>query len=232
MRLFFVNLFIIVFFSACSNKNQSFPMILINEPFTNPTLNQISKAEIGTNLFEKNGLFTYKAEIINPEGLNMRDDYEVVKKLLLGGLGYMLFKSNNENSFDLSIRKWNNFNVICNNELKCFIDKNSDNSFTYIADYPNGEFQKLQMPIYYNKIPYFNSKSFKQVALYQGKEGNTIKISFREFNNDLARPSFTQDINYELEKDGTAIIGFKGLRIKILTVTNVDVTYKVLKDYD
>ena len=57
------------------------------------------------------------------------------------------------------------------------------------------------------------------------------KEIFREFKDDMARPAFTQDIEYDLEKDGTSIIGFKGLRIEVLRATNIDITYKVLKDY-
>ena len=78
----------------------------------------------------------------------------------------------------------------------------------------------------------YDRDSFKYEALYQGKIGNKIKISFREFIDDMVRPSFTQDIDYELEKDGTAIIGFKGLRIQVLQATNLNITYKVIKDYN
>jgi hypothetical protein len=48
----------------------------------------------------------------------------------------------------------------------------------------------------------------------------------------MARPSFTQDIDYELNKDGSTIIGFKGLRIEVIKATNIDITYKVVKDYN
>ncbi|MGZ5207947.1 MAG: hypothetical protein ACXWB0_02925 [Sulfuricurvum sp.] len=75
--------------------------------------------------------------------------------------------------------------------------------------------------------------SFKYEALYQGRIDNKIKISFREFKDDMARPAFTQDIDYELDnKNGEAIVGFKGLRIKILKATNMDITYSVIQDYN
>jgi len=47
----------------------------------------------------------------------------------------------------------------------------------------------------------------------------------------MSRPSFTQDIDYELNKNGNTIIGFKGLRIEILKATNIDITYRVIQDY-
>ena len=73
--------------------------------------------------------------------------------------------------------------------------------------------------------------SFKYIALYQGKIGDKIKISFREFYNNNARPAFTQDIEYELELNKNTIIGFKGLRIEVLSASNVDIKYKVVEDY-
>jgi hypothetical protein len=48
----------------------------------------------------------------------------------------------------------------------------------------------------------------------------------------MARPAFNQDIDYELNNDANTIIGFKGLRIEVLKATNMDITYKVIKDYN
>ena len=48
----------------------------------------------------------------------------------------------------------------------------------------------------------------------------------------MARPAFTQDIEYELDKDGKTLIGFKGLRIEVEKATNLDITYKIIKDYN
>lgn len=75
-------------------------------------------------------------------------------------------------------------------------------------------------------------KTFKYQALYQGKVENKIKISFREFKDDMARPAFTQDIEYELEGNKPTIIGFKGLRIEVKKLTNLNITYSVIKDYN
>jgi hypothetical protein len=35
-----------------------------------------------------------------------------------------------------------------------------------------------------------------------------------------------------LNNDGSTVIGFKGLRIEVLKATNMDITYKVIKDYN
>jgi len=48
----------------------------------------------------------------------------------------------------------------------------------------------------------------------------------------IIRDAFTQNIEYELDENGKAMIGFKGLRIEVLKATNMDITYKVVKDYN
>lgn len=71
--------------------------------------------------------------------------------------------------------------------------------------------------------------SFKQEFIYNGKVGNSIKFIYREFSNDLARPSFTQDIQYDLNE--STLVGFKGLKIEILSATNTLIKYKVLSHF-
>lgn len=58
----------------------------------------------------------------------------------------------------------------------------------------------------------------KRELLYNGKAGNTIKISYREYKDDLARPAFTQDLIYDLAE--SKIIGFQGMQIEVLNATN------------
>lgn len=77
----------------------------------------------------------------------------------------------------------------------------------------------------------FTAKSFKYDSLYQGKIGNKIKISFREFKDNRARPAFTQNVDYELNKSEPTIIGFKGLRIEVVEATNMSIKYNVIHDY-
>ena len=111
----------------------------------------------------------------------------------------------------------------------------NENSFTHaVYSYKDIKYPLTNIAKYEIKPtpPTFNQDSFKYQALYQGKTDNKIKISFREFKDNMARPAFTQDIEYELDSKGTTTIGFKGLRIEVLKATNYDITYKVIKDYN
>ena len=71
--------------------------------------------------------------------------------------------------------------------------------------------------------------SFIQEFLYNGRVDNALKFVYREFSGDLARPAFTQEIQYDLDQSNT--IGFKSLRIEIIEATNTNITFKVLQTF-
>lgn len=67
--------------------------------------------------------------------------------------------------------------------------------------------------------------SNKQELIYNGKSKDTIKLSYREFMDDLARPAFTQDLSYDLSE--SKIIGFKKMKIEIIETTNSYIKFRV-----
>ena len=73
-------------------------------------------------------------------------------------------------------------------------------------------------------------KSFQQTLLYNGKIGNRITLGYREFSNNLARPAFSNAVDYDLS--GSPILGYKGARIEVIKATNTEITYKVLSGFE
>lgn len=71
---------------------------------------------------------------------------------------------------------------------------------------------------------------FKKEMVYNGKSGTGLKFVYREYVNDLARPAFFQELQYDLADSN--IIGFKGLRIEVIKATNTSIEYKVIKSFD
>lgn len=198
-----------------------------------PKFNEVKIVEVGENLYEKinqKSHDTYKVKLLENTSAT----------LALGGSIRTNKKLNEYSNADLY--HWQGKKALCINAgiymskstYICLVDIN-DNGYFSIATY---SYKDTKYPLKNNakyhitpKKPTYNSDSFKYVALYQGKVDNRIKISYREFKDNMARAAFTQNIEYELDADGTAIIGFKGLRIKVLKATNMDIEYKVLKDY-
>ena len=189
-----------------------------------PELNKTSTVEVGQNMYEKvHAIYECRKSVKFSEEVaskyNNRDN---------------CFKKLKNNECDMFIR------LSGGKFYKNLIDKNCDGKFTNRVKRQLFDKTVLEKPIKYQIVNAKPSKivndSFKYVVLYQGKVGNKLNISFQSFvsihGEFIIRDAFTQNIQYELDKNGEALIGFKGLRIKVLKATNLDITYKVISDYD
>jgi len=80
------------------------------------------------------------------------------------------------------------------------------------------------------KIPILADNSFQQTLIYSGKVGQKIKVGYREFSNNVARPAFHNDVEYDLSE--SRIIGYKGSRLEIIEATNESIRYRVLQNFN
>ena len=71
--------------------------------------------------------------------------------------------------------------------------------------------------------------SFEQTLLYNGRVGDKITIGYREFSNDLARPAFSNTVEYDLTKSKE--ISYKGALIQVIDADNTKITYKIIKPF-
>lgn len=79
----------------------------------------------------------------------------------------------------------------------------------------------------FQKTTIYGPGSMRKEIVYNGKSKDTIKMLYREYKDDMARPAFFQDLSYDLLE--SKIIGFRGTLIEILEATNSSITYKVIK---
>lgn len=116
----------------------------------------------------------------------------------------------------------------------CLIDDKEMGYFREILEKDNPNTPSdflLPLDIDYEKIVVKNTTGyyFKQEFIFNGRVDNSLKFIYREFNGDLARPSFTQEVQYDLNQSN--IIGFKDLSIEILNATNQEIEYKVITPF-
>jgi hypothetical protein len=71
---------------------------------------------------------------------------------------------------------------------------------------------------------------YKQEFIFNGKVGTNLKFIYREYINDMARPAFNQELQYDLNESN--VIGFKGLRIEVMKATNTNIRYKILSSFN
>lgn len=86
------------------------------------------------------------------------------------------------------------------------------------------------MPYEKTMLNVANDNSFQQTLLYNGRVGNKINIGYREASNNMARPAFNNDVEYDLSE--SKVIGYKGARIEIMDATNQSIKYKVISNFN
>lgn len=72
--------------------------------------------------------------------------------------------------------------------------------------------------------------SFQQTLIYSGKVGSKIKLGYREFSNNQARPAFNNDVEYDLAE--SKVIGYKGARLEVIEATNEGIKYRVIQNFN
>ena len=71
--------------------------------------------------------------------------------------------------------------------------------------------------------------NFIQELIYNGKVGNHMKFIYREFSDSVARPAFTQEVQYDISE--SSIVGFKNVRLEVIRATNTDIVYKLINNF-
>jgi len=72
-------------------------------------------------------------------------------------------------------------------------------------------------------------RKLQQTIIYTGKSKSVLNFTYREFINDMARPSFTIDFNIDMD-DGKEF-AFKGAVFEVLKANNSGLSYKILKPF-
>ncbi len=186
-----------------------------------PQLNSPQEIEIGVSLVSKESGFKYKA-------LRLLKDTKIKTGYILKEIkeGEIFINTLYTSDYDL-------YSKIDGSLYGIAIPKTGGKVITYYNSGVSITFDKYSTtPIEYKTelTPIPKKEYLKQEFIYNGKVGNAIKFTYREFVDDLARPAFTQDLQYDLTE--SKVIGFRGLRIEILSATNTKIQYKVLTHFD
>lgn len=82
-------------------------------------------------------------------------------------------------------------------------------------------------PVPYTKSTYSEKPKGKlrQELIYNGVAQGQVKILYKEFVDDFARPAFDQEVKYDYNP-GTEI-GFKNVRLTVIRATSTEVDFKL-----
>lgn len=198
----------------------------VRSEFFEPSVGVAAKREVGESLLRKGISTVTKSSIVTLlDEASSTMDLGHKLYLVAGASGPLLRRSDN------------GLHMVCARSsgalVACLVDTDKDGLFDQSMFASRDKYFPLAAPVRYkiasSERVVEDPADFHVDVLYQGLTKGDVKISFREFKGGIARPAFTQDVSYELEKDGTAIIAFKGMRIKVLKATSSDISYIVEK---
>ena len=75
----------------------------------------------------------------------------------------------------------------------------------------------------------YKENSFQQTIEYAGKSGNILKFVYSEFTKGLARDAFNREFQVDLSEGN--VLAFKGALIEIESATNINIRYKVIRNF-
>jgi hypothetical protein len=79
------------------------------------------------------------------------------------------------------------------------------------------------------RLSNLSPESFQQTLLYNGRIGNRVTLAYREFTNDMARPAYSNEVDYDLSE--SMIVGYRGAKLEIIEATNTEITYRVISGF-
>ena len=228
MKTIILTLLITVLLTSCAVQVKS--VALKRRIYEDVPLNTVLKNEIGDRLITV-GEEDYQdaLKIIETPDFKINTMVFPYKKgdvLPLSGSTnewYLYFlnnsKTNNSNYFGIAV------NIKNNSIIMPFVYNAPPNGWGFITKETTGF--KTKSDIYTENNC---SDCFKQEFIFNGKVGSSLKFIYREYINDMARPAFKQDLQYDLNESN--IVGFKGLRLEIIKTTNTSVEYKILSSFN
>ena len=221
------NMKYVIFFSFFLTLTGCASQIKVTQPNNfstiSPQINTINEAEIGISLVSKESGYKYKAlKLLKSTKIRTGNILKDVNE------GEVFINDSYTSKYDLFSAPTP---TAYGSTYGIALPKSGEKAITFYKNVAGITFSKVNTALEFAEIltPIPKKEYFKQDFIYNGKVGNAIKFTYREYADDLARPAFTQDLQYDLTE--SSIIGFKGLRLEILSATNIKIQYKVLSYY-
>jgi|TARA_B110000902_G_C14241537_1_gene562637 hypothetical protein len=104
------------------------------------------------------------------------------------------------------------------------IDNDSDGTFDKYWYQGVGE-KKIKNPIFVDWEQSNRSSGYRRELIYQGRDGDNLKLFYREFTDDFRRPAYDQEVQYDMSESDS--IQFKGLTISIQEANNEYIIYTI-----
>lgn len=111
----------------------------------------------------------------------------------------------------------------------CLYDDDGDGTFDRYGGNEVQGGKKLPHPFAYKRSDYIEPTpdALKQIVTYLGSTKDTLRLSYREFVNDMARPAFTEEYTFPLGASYPQPVAFKGVHLTVTGVDGAGIHYRI-----
>lgn len=112
----------------------------------------------------------------------------------------------------------------------CGLDDDGDGTFDRMAkdDYSTALKLKVKVPYKLSRVEVERPDSLRQVVMYQGATTDSLRLSYREFQNNMARPAFTEDLTIPLGTSFPQDVAVKKIKLRVHSIDGLGMRYEIL----
>jgi hypothetical protein len=112
----------------------------------------------------------------------------------------------------------------------CLYDDNGDGTFDRYGGNEVQGGKRLPTPMLYKPSEFVNptSDALKQTVIFLGSTKDTLRLSYREFINDMARPAFTEEYTFPLGTTFPQTVSFKSVKLSVTSIDGEGLHYSIV----
>jgi hypothetical protein len=112
----------------------------------------------------------------------------------------------------------------------CLYDDNGDGTFDRYGGNEVQGGKRLPTPMPYKPSEFINptSDALKQTVIFLGSTKDTLRLSYREFINDMARPAFTEEYTFPLGTTFPQTVSFKSVKLSVTSIDGEGLHYSIV----
>lgn len=114
----------------------------------------------------------------------------------------------------------------------CGLDDDGDGIFDRMARDDISMALRLKKPVRYvtrrETTVQADKDNFRQVILYTGATGDTLRLSYREFVKDMARAAFTEELTIPLTRTFPQMVAVKDVQFRIHGIDGMGLRYEIV----
>ncbi|WP_379547195.1 hypothetical protein ACFCW2_13675 [Qipengyuania sp. DSG2-2] len=179
-----------------------------------PSPGDLQTASVGTTIHEYSRTYSFNATVTD---VDMRGGQWLIPLTVEAGTPLFPVSTRTEHK-------------ACVPDGPCGLDDDGDGTFDRMSADQVKSALKLKVPVPYRKvrITVDSPENLRKIVIYTGATSDTLRLSYREFINDLARPAFTEELVIPIGATYPQDVAVKNVKLRVHAIDGLGLRYEIL----